>query len=680
MIPEIDYINRIPDPDLQYQWLLHYYKNNIINYQNIHLCRVSGDAVNLLAFHVQQHKLSEIAIIKYLYRLAIFRGSIRAKYNLAVILSHSTISTEINESSSLYRELYNDRSLFSGQQVILDSIYYAKMEEAYYHGQLGNVWRFLLLISTTWHNYDYVRHVMSIVINLTHQKLIDICAKAKVIDVTGATQVSSTQRQVDDVTLLTQQFQALTHQIPAQVHLTSSVDIYEPNWHQSVILAYQEAKAAYDKARLDLDILENAYYQVHPEIERKPWSPSPNTPEIRLAYSVLHEKKIGLNGELNRYGQHTGGLDTAYYALPASGYQKELQRQIQSEKRFFAPSRNRNPKVQELAHTFLQMRQFAYALQGAGPLTKPPELTGIPTRRIIAAEIAAIEASLSIMGAPQGYNSMAFPWQIGSAPPYGKSIVTYTQQESVMYGDVLISYRLRLDPHQNRVGDFHNIDLGKYRKIYDDTLWELVKTADSVDKEKERIIASWMLKFAREGVVPQVEDIQQLQPMLSADIANNHLIHLIRIFYHCLVKEPVSLMICQDKDREVPLAICQLRAVKLVSEGYLSLSDVFNQDSPYGVFTGTNIKGSYIYELWEKVDRLNKLYMEKILLQKDDNQVQVTQYKQSFFGSNYPHESYPISTRAEIHEELKQFFGGDSDSDGEGYDSETEEIYFIPRV
>lgn len=668
MIPEIDYINRITDSNLQYQWLLYYFMNNIINYQNIYLCRVSGHVINQLAVYLHQQGLSDIAIIKYLYRLAITRDSIWAKYNLAEILSRSTISEEINESSSLYRELYKDRRLFSGQQVILDKIYYAKVEEAYYYRQLGNMWRSLLLESSPWHDYDYERYVMNFIINMTHQRLIDICAKAKMIDAPQATAASSTHRQVDDVTLLTQQFQVLTHQTPAQVHLTRSVDIHEPNWHQSVIQAYPEAKAAYDKARLDLNILEGDYYQAHPEIERKPSSPSPNTPEIRHAYSVFHEKEIGLSG-----------LDKAYHAFLLLGYQKEVERQIQSEKRFFAPSRNRNPKVQELAHTFLQIRQYTYVLQGEGPLPKPLELTGIPTRRIIAAEIAAIEASLSVMGAPQGYNSMAFPWQIGSTSRYRNNRVTYTLQESVMYGDVLISYKLRLDPHQNRLGDFYNIDLGKYKKIYDDTLWELVKTVDSVDKEKERIIASWMLRFAREGIVPQVEDVQQLQPMLSVDIANNHLIQLIRIFYHCFVKEPVSLMICQNKDSEAPLAICQLRAVKLVAEGHLSLSDVFNQDSTYGVFTGTEIKGPYIGKLREKVDRLNKLYMEKILLQKDDNQVQVTQYKQSFFGTNYPHESHPISTRTEIHMELRQFFGGDSDSDGEGYDSETEEIYFIPR-
>ena len=138
MIPEIDAINRMTDPNAQYQWLLHYFIKNTINVVNIHLCRISGDIINPLAVHLHQYGLRDIAIIKYLYRLAMTRGSAWAKYHLAEILSRSGMPEEISEASCLYSDLYHSRSVFSEQQFILDKIYYYKAMEAYQHQQLGS--------------------------------------------------------------------------------------------------------------------------------------------------------------------------------------------------------------------------------------------------------------------------------------------------------------------------------------------------------------------------------------------------------------------------------------------------------------------------------------------------------------------------------------------------------------
>lgn len=93
------------------------------------------------------------------------------------------------------------------------------------------------------------------------------------------------------------------------------------------------------------------------------------------------------------------------------------------------------------------------------------------------------------------------------------------------------------------------------------------------------------------------------------------------------------------------------------------MQDVFSQDAPFGVFTGTNI-GENIARVRGKIKEIDRLYIEFCLKPTVETSKQVT-----FFRTHKKGEF--VTTRQQLHADLREGYGGDSDTDGEGYDSDT---------
>jgi tetratricopeptide (TPR) repeat protein len=346
---------------------------------------------------------------------------------------------------------------------------------------------------------------------------------------------------------------------------------------------------------------------------------------------------------------------------------KEIKRHVQTEKHFFAIERNKNTKAKESARHLLEQRQRAVTEIPIVPLVA----TNVPVRSLIAAEHAVIRASLLTFGSPNGYGSIAFPWTFVTNKPHNiwnqdrKAFVSYDQYyghfEHVQLGDTTIIYQHRIDPHRNHVGDFHMKDIGTYREI-NDFFISLVSDASGINPLKEKQLAEWMLRYAKTGRHVELRDLQPMCENSNQEQVNK----LMRIFYHCFVKEPARWMIPKDESNELPLATSHLRAVRLILHGSLHISEVFGEDSEYGVFTGKDI-GSKLADLKEKIAKINKLYIENILLTDTTSKTAYSNFKEKFPGGNV------VTKRSVLHQELVEDFGGGSDTDGEGYDSDTAE-------
>ncbi|MHA7840332.1 MAG: hypothetical protein ACX932_00470 [Gammaproteobacteria bacterium] len=353
----------------------------------------------------------------------------------------------------------------------------------------------------------------------------------------------------------------------------------------------------------------------------------------------------------------------------------ENKRQCQSIQHFFSSRRTTEGSTFHVA-TELQANRSA----NKGATLKIIDVTGIPTRRLITAELSTIETNFDFLGRNYDVNKLLknISWTIDytdykrrNGKQYKKH---YGHLETVNLGGSVIQYRHRIDAHQNQIGDYVMINLGTcehiFKKLYDLTLISIKKNKKSVkkkDKEKEKKLAQWMLRYAKNGTPVTLNELRELKITASQKQLND----LHHIFYHCFVKEVVRWMNPLDTANELPFAIAQARAIKLIAEGHLSLQDVFKQNVPYGIFNGT-YNGINIRPVERKIKAINKLYFKKILQyhDKDDTTDKVEQFREQ--QSQAP----VIATRSQLHNELSAFYGGGDDTDDEGYDSDTAEALY----
>jgi hypothetical protein len=443
-----------------------------------------------------------------------------------------------------------------------------------------------------------------------------------------------------------------TKMIVSRYSLFEGLDAYDPYELQAVIIAFK-------KAELEFDIARDAHSKAKDALDNSKQALDPKF--LIDAFIEVEKQKLQ---QMNEIEKSYNAAKTKYDEAMSIATTKEVRRQVQTEKHFFAIERNKNPLSHGSALHILQQRQR----EKNDVKTIPLVATGVTVRSLIAAEHAVIRASLQIFGMPRGYNSAAFPWTLKSIEKYrtdySVSDQLYGHWEAVQLADVVITYHHRIDPHENHVGDFYMNDLGTYSGIYN-FLEGLAWEGNGIKFEKEQQLAKWMLRYTKTGQPITLDELKTIQDNTDVEEVKR----LMRIFYHCFVKEPASWMIPRDEANELPLATVQLRAVKLITQGFLHLKDVFGKDSDYGVFTGKDI-GSNIAKLHEKVHRINKLYIENVLLSKGAN-------RGGYFDFKRQHpEADAVTTRSELHQELIDDFGGGDDTDGEGYDSDTaEQLY-----
>ncbi|CAM4430883.1 MAG: hypothetical protein LEGION0398_MBIBDBAK_01348 [Legionellaceae bacterium] len=99
-----------------------------------------------------------------------------------------------------------------------------------------------------------------------------------------------------------------------------------------------------------------------------------------------------------------------------------------------------------------------------------------------------------------------------------------------------------------------------------------------------------------------------------------------------------------------------------MEKGYLSLVDVFKNNVLFGVYSKTEIN-NYPKKMADACEYIDDLYLEYL---KTKN----THEYLSFFKRNIKESHTLILTRKQAHEDLKYVYGGESDTDGEGYDSD----------
>lgn len=663
----ISKINKLQEtPDKQLEYLVKLFNDKALTAKELNekrsLWTISGKTLNLLAVKVAQGKdgLEKDPIAaRHLYEFAASRRSLRGKFNLAksLLLHEPKDSEKAYELFTAMVPLHEEKKLVA----LKHTFNYYFGVSAYQIEQYGQSWRSFTQVPSYFIKnkkkipnsfFDSAQEHLDVIKQFTLDTLKTsiLYNEGTVIDFAedSASENSDTET-IEEAA----QLRPIETLDACWTNLSSSLDIYDPMKAENsrdIILNFTKAKLEFEFARSNLELAEKMLDEADTNAE----------PDfVRVLFGKVFRQKRDDSNATKTTFQLT---DKAYQTLFATGRKKQHRRQVQTEKHFFASERNHNIKVQEIATHLLHQRQRDKQEEASELL-----VTSIPVRRLIAAELAVIRASLKVMGTQPGYNSAAFPWTVGRKKsgqghngPYEQ---LYGLNESVKCGSAIITYHHRIDPHENHVGNFFMKNLGSYSEIYKRLCYFITDNKNQVVVEKEKQLAELMLRYVKTGTPVTIEELQQLQP--KADLSDVK--SIMKIFYHCFVKEPASWMIPREEDHEIPLATLQLRAVRLIAGGYLQIKDVFGQNSEHGVFTGEDI-GSDIPKLLEKMQRINALYVKKFILSKGGDLALK-------FMQEHP-KANPVETRALLHEELVENFGGESDTDDGGYDSDTaEQLY-----
>jgi hypothetical protein len=641
MAHEIQEIKLCQNESQKLQLLRTAYRNGRVTLGNIYQCDVTSEILNFLGVAIELECGVQQALP--IYHKAMLQNSLWAKCNMARCLSCSSSLVERNQSLLLYVDLYMNRNNLQNDMPKYFICYWAGVHY-FNQDQYADAWRaFSNMFEYVVRNgrqelflyfnqgMSYLRRIkdytIAILEGLQYKQAQHVVVRS----------MSHEDEATESLEIVIEQPAQSTNEIIISpwIALSPSIDLYDFSQRKDICIAYELA----EKERLAADAacpLRSKSFLLDPTLtveEEYAIKATEARDKVRVEYDhILIEGKI-----------------------------KGVQRLIQCEDHFFSMTRNRNPKVLAIAIHLLKQRQRD---------TKDAEskdMTNVPVRHLITAELAVIDASVVVMGPRSdfGYNVTAFPWTFSHVEKKKYDVICGFS-EYISYGQSIIEYYHRLDPHVNHLGDFFMKHLGRYEHICHN-LSSLTYTDSQFDQEKEKKLARCMLRYTQSGIPITLAELRHFNDEADEVMLQD----IIRIFYHCFVKEPASWMRAQDKSRRLPLAISQLRAVKLIAKGYLHLRDVFGQNSDYGVFTGDNIgdpNGQRI--LKEKIKRINQRYTSEILLKRPEN-FEVF----SLFQQEYP-QAIPVVTRARVHKELKKWFGGDSDTDGEGYDSETGETLY----
>jgi hypothetical protein len=321
-----------------------------------------------------------------------------------------------------------------------------------------------------------------------------------------------------------------------------------------------------------------------------------------------------------------------------AAYSKEKTRQYHVHWRFFDPKRTHKLQTRTIANELQSRRLTSVAVA-------PLELDGVPARRVITAERSTVEASKDLLGlgCTLGTSRNQLGW-------------LDKKSESVKLNGQDIIYYQNPGTYPNHLGNFllETPDIGDYEKILS-SLQKLTQSLTQPHKMNEQRLAAFMLRYAKTGDSTSLEELQSLNP----DTTDVDVRKFNTICYHVFVKEIARRTPCKEDQYDFPSSIITARAVKLIEAGHLTLHDVFSYDAPCGVVTGKLLFKNHD-KVQLKINHINRLYNELI-------------YKPSYPELTIYFAEHPkadiIASRKQLRKELQETYGGNSDTDGEGYSS-----------
>ena len=358
-------------------------------------------------------------------------------------------------------------------------------------------------------------------------------------------------------------------------------------------------------------------------------------PEVRLSqYHALIDYLVPLFEMDQSLTAVTSALGSMHMSQSAfTPAQNELDHMLAVENRYFDFSRSTSTQTSQLKTTFVNNRY--------GTFKRTVPIENIPARRLITADSTSVRESIRKSGGEQNLTSeqeilahLKWPHTVNS---YG----TNYPWQNLSCNGAAINYIHK--PVPGHLGGFF-MPIKPKENDYA-AIIQIVSILTKNNPHLEHLLARCMIIFSSTGQPMPRRALRRL----GLHLDDTHYGLLLKICYLTSVKEITrrmytGLRIDGSEVQKLPFATIHARALILIRDGHLRMTQVFSQDADYGIASGYNITSSNLRKTLQKARNINRLYHEKV--------------------EKISEHSWPKQNR----KVLQEVYGGAYDSDGDGYD------------
>jgi len=385
------------------------------------------------------------------------------------------------------------------------------------------------------------------------------------------------------------------------------VDVKEQNHVDESILELYEPYVDIDSGDVISELNTHVKDEIYSILNDKFYNENAKLDYLLLEASHAFEKSIV---EIKKYShiyyanmRQKLSEDIEGYSTKKSAQDKELKRQNRSSQFFFDPVKNTHSAVPQLSEKMFANRTLNSVSHEA------PKLIGISSRHVITAATSAVKQATTY---------------------YHPKMPPNNTRESINMGATVIHWQNK--PSQNNQGNLKIAGLGRYGCFNSKGKYVPSAILSSIDEINnwitEEKLAGYMIRYSKTGITPSLEDLQ----MKSTD-KNKLLINkLNRILFLTSCAEIWRYMYTSKADenlsKDVPhitriaFANAHARVLKLLSEGKLTMYQVFNEDADFGLPTGSRITAKEnLPKIINKFISLNDLFNEEEVVEYNQNAI-----------------------------------------------------------
>jgi hypothetical protein len=347
-----------------------------------------------------------------------------------------------------------------------------------------------------------------------------------------------------------------------------------------------------------------------------------------------------------------GKIDDEYSEYTAEGRQSV--RRYGAERRFFDPKRSSKKTAIATLTSGLVDQRFQ-AINPAQPQALP--LEGYSARIVITAERAFQTAAIELAGRSAPMRCMPMvqekPWQIRENGMSGTN--KYGPTEHYRVGETVLQTQHRFDPKHDRLGDSLFPKYGNY----DSDIYLFLRRMSGQEAAKEKKLAEYMLRFSKKHQGISLEELQAI----FADADKQDVDQFNHICFLIMEKEQGQWHSATSKSFHIGMTVAQARSLIMLEAGFLSFEDVFRNNVIFGVYSKTNII-NYPVKVLDACQKIDELYTEYLKTKHQDDYLK-------FFKKKVAEKSERVCvlTRHQAREDLQYVYGGESDTDHQGYQS-----------
>lgn len=361
------------------------------------------------------------------------------------------------------------------------------------------------------------------------------------------------------------------------------------------------------------------------------------------------QKQTALTADLDNLKEVLRSLEKKYENYRPS-FRKPFRRHA-AETCFFKPSRSsKKDRLAELANAIIDQR---FDVTGEDD---PVILEGVSGRLLITAERVFQEAVVALsgentpmLGIPVERES---PWRISYHS--GKNL--YGPHEHYTIGSTMTKAEHRVDPKRQRLGDSYLPEHGSYSG----SIYPFIARFASEERHKEQQLASWMLRYGKTHQPVTLEELQTIN--LEADLDDVHGFN--RICFLVMTKEQSQWHSATRESFQIGMTVAFARCLIMIEAGFIAFKDVLKNTAIFSIYSHKKLADG-LYEVKESSGYVDKMYLAYLQQTHGADHV-------SFFRRHVKRPSLPecVLTRKQAHHDLQRVYGGDSDTDGTGYETD----------